>query len=82
MDNITDYIVRLLKKKGPLPADEDIGQFRFIESGHIDSLSLLNFVMDLEEHFQIELTDQDLESVDFRTVAGLATIIEKKCIKN
>lgn len=78
MDNITDYIVRLLKKKGPLPADVDIGQFRFIDSGHIDSLSLLNFVMDLEEHFQIELTDQDLESVDFRTVAGLAAIIQRK----
>jgi len=78
MVNITDYIVRLLNKKGPLPADVDIDQYRFIDSGHIDSLSLLNFVMDLEEHFQIELTDQDLESPEFRTVSGLAAMIQRK----
>lgn len=78
MNEITQYILRLLKKKGPIPADMDPEQYAFIDNGHIDSMSVLNFIMELEEHFGIELSEDDISSQEFRTVSGLASIIQRK----
>lgn len=43
---------------------------------NVDSISLLEFIMDIEEEFDIEIEDEDLESLE--TVGDLVTYIEKQ----
>lgn len=42
---------------------------------NVDSISLLEFIMDIEEEFDIEIEDEDLESLE--TVGDLISYIEK-----
>ena len=50
----------------------------FIKEGIVDSLSLLRFVLDLEKAFAIELSNEEIASLEFRTFAGVCAIIERK----
>jgi acyl carrier protein len=40
-----------------------------------DSLTLVEFVFAIEDHFSISITDDDANSVD--TLAGLAAVVDK-----
>ena len=42
---------------------------------NVDSISLLEFIMDIEEECDIEIEDEDLESLE--TVGDLVSYIEK-----
>lgn len=52
--------------------------YRYLDAGHIDSLSIINFIVDLEEEFGVSLAPEDTQSDEFRTIGGLATLIESK----
>ena len=75
---ITSYIISLLEKKQAIPVCIDINSFRFMESGHIDSLGVMKFIVQLEEKFGIVISDEDMLSDDFRTVGGLSKLIAEK----
>jgi len=52
--------------RGKLSPDDD-----FFKAAGIDSLQPLDFLTKLENHFQVELPDYELQGVsDFRTLAG------------
>jgi acyl carrier protein len=70
-------ICKLLQRRGPLP--EAIDDYRYLDAGHISSIALMEFVLELEMHFNIELSPLDLQSDEFRTIAGLAKIVQQKC---
>jgi acyl carrier protein len=52
--------------------------FDYIRAGIVDSLGLLEWVLELEDEFKVELSDDDVASVEFRTVDGLTNLIERK----
>ena len=66
-------IADMLMQRGFTLKDGD-----YIKAGVIDSLSLLSWVLDLEDVFNIELTDDEISSDGFRTVKGLTKLIEEK----
>ncbi|WP_338763641.1 acyl carrier protein [Massilia sp. METH4] len=74
---IRQRILALLQRKGGLPPgftdDTD-----YIDEGIVDSLAIVKFIVDLEKAFDIELTDEDIESPAFRTVAGLTALVGGK----
>lgn len=76
-DSIRDFILKTIEKKSRLPVNENIDQFNYIDSGHIDSIGLIKFVLDLENEFGIDIAPEDMESEEFRTIGGLAALIEK-----
>jgi acyl carrier protein len=79
MENeIQNYITAQLVKKKPIPENVNIGDFNFIESGHINSLSTMKFIITLEDKFNVELTGDDIASNNFKTVNGLTNIIFNK----
>lgn len=79
MDNdIREYIVKEIKKKGPIPENVNIDDMDYIAGGYIDSIAMMRFVVLLEEKFGIEFSEEEITSQEFRTVRGLANIIEKK----
>jgi acyl carrier protein len=79
-DNIQKKIINLLERNDPIPGDmiSDKMSYRYLDAGHIDSLSIINFIIELEEIFNITLTPEDTQSDDFRFISGLATMIDNK----
>ena len=75
--NIREFILQALEKSGPIPTS-DVSSFDFIGSGHIDSLSVMKFILAIEAEYDIHFADNELLSDQFKTVSGLAELIEKK----
>jgi D-alanine--poly(phosphoribitol) ligase subunit 2 len=72
---IKRFIIALLEKKQRLPECEDIGSYRYLDAGHIDSLGIMNFILQLEDKFEVEISDDDMLSELFQTVDGLTKIV-------
>ncbi|TBW56651.1 hypothetical protein EZI54_08335 [Marinobacter halodurans] len=75
---VVGTIAGALEKRGPLPQEGDLEDYEYLSAGHVDSLSLLGFIAELEEHFDIEFEDEDFEREAFQTVGGLADLIREK----
>lgn len=77
IEQIKQFIIEQLEVYGPIETN-DLDSFNFIDSGHIDSLGIMKFMIALEAEFDIKFTDEELLSEDFRTVFGLTKIINQK----
>ena len=79
-ENITKKIINMLERNDPVPGDttSDKLSYRYLDAGHIDSLSIINFIIEIEEIFKITLSPEDTQSDDFRFISGLATMIDNK----
>ncbi len=77
-DTISSFVIQLIEKKGKLPGDIDRASFNYIDSGYVDSIGIIKFVLEIEAKFGIEISESDIESPEFRTVGGLVSIIQKK----
>tara|TARA_B100001105_G_scaffold249006_1_gene235412 strand:- start:193 stop:453 length:261 start_codon:yes stop_codon:yes gene_type:complete len=80
MKNTLTVLVDLLLERAELPDSKqsEYLTFRFLDAGIIDSFNLMQFIMEIEEEFDIELTPDDTQSEEFRTLGGLALIIDSK----
>lgn len=74
---IRDFIVKTIEKKSTVPAGIDIDALNYIDDGYVDSIAIIKFVLDIENEFQIEITPEEMESDEFRTIGGLITLIER-----
>lgn len=79
--DIKGYVLSILQKKYSLDQSVDLESFNYVESGYVDSLGLLQFIVELEDKFSIEFTDDEMTSPEFHTVGGIVKIIEDK-VKN
>ena len=77
---IYDEIVSLLEKRGPVQgnSDQEICNYRYLDAGHVDSLKIMQFILEIEESFDISLSAEDTQSDEFRTVGGVITLVERK----
>ena len=78
MNEISEKVLELLQKKYTIKDVENIEEFNFIESGYVDSIGLVKFIVELEELFDIEFTDDEMIDPSFKTVGGLTRIIQGK----
>ncbi len=78
--NTAETIFSILERKGGVPGasiDEKLA-YRFLDKGHIDSLGIMGFIMEIEEIFDIELSPEDTQSEEFRCIGGLVNLINQK----
>ena len=52
--------------------------YRFLEVAHIDSFGLNEFIMEIEDQFNIVLSPEDNQSEEFRSVGGLVQLIKNR----
>lgn len=78
MESIQEFVLELIEKDSRLPEGADIESFNYVDTGYIDSIGVIQFVVDIESRFEIEISDTDLESAEFRTVGGIVSIINRK----
>lgn len=71
-------MLRLIEKKGRLPEEVDPDSFNYFDSGYVDSLGIIKFMVEIEHFYGIEISDSDMESAEFKTVGGLVSIVSRK----
>ena len=78
MEEIKEFIVDYIQREYTLPADMDVMELNYIESGYIDSLGFVQFVALIEEEFDIVFSDEELDSPDMKVVGKLVALIGRK----
>ena len=56
---------------------EEFLNYRYLDN-HLDSFGIIQFIMAIENEFEITLLPEDTESEEFRTIQGLIKIIKSK----
>jgi acyl carrier protein len=70
LQNTTEQILQLAARQFKVPREKLSPEDDFFKKLGINSLQALDLLTRLEEHFQIELPDYELQGVsDFRTLA-------------
>jgi len=76
-DSIVNKIIDLLEKRGPVYLNED-QDYQYMDAGHVDSVSVIQFILELEEAFNITLDPQETASEEFKSLKGLVRLIKTK----
>jgi acyl carrier protein len=70
LQNTTDEVLRLAAEHFKVPREQLNADDDFFKTLGINSLQTLDLLTRIEQHFQIELPDYELQGVsDFRTLA-------------
>ena len=75
---IREFVVKVIQKKTRLPVECDIDAFNYIDSGHVDSMAIIRFILELESEFKIDIAPEEIESAEFKSIGGLVKIIQSK----
>lgn len=78
MSKVQEFIVDYLQREYDLPDGVDLDTFDFVETGYVDSMGMVQFIVLLEDEFGIAFTDEELAGQEFRTVGGLTRTVERK----
>ncbi len=77
-DKIKNFLINYIEKKGELPKNINLDEFNYIDSGYIDSMGIIKFTVAIEKEFDIEISEEEIISKNFKTIGGLCSIIEEK----
>ena len=73
-----EYILDELQREYSFKEGSNVDEIDFLEEGYMDSIGLLQFIVQLEDEFNIHFTDDELASKEFKTVGRLIAMVEKK----
>lgn len=79
---ISDFIIGILQKKYTIGKDVDIETLNYVESGYVDSLGIIQFVVEIEDEFGIEFSDAELADPSFKIVGELIKLVERKVMNH
>ncbi len=77
-NDVIKYIITLLERKKPIEKNFPIEKLKYMETGYIDSLGFMKFIIEIEEKYQIEFSEDEIIEEKFASVGGLAEIILQK----
>ena len=75
---VSAQIVELLSQASGESLGSTDGGHKFVTSGELDSFSLLIFITDVEEQFQIAFSADELTNESMQTIAGLSELVVEK----
>ena len=80
MRNIQQFLKKWLVERaasqgisGPIDLDTD-----FIQQGIVDSMGIMEMVLELENQFEFRFTETDFQLREFCTIEGLSKIITRR----
>tara|TARA_B100001063_G_C16267964_1_gene313107 strand:- start:221 stop:472 length:252 start_codon:yes stop_codon:yes gene_type:complete len=79
--NIEKKVIQILNKRKKIKKNTNYKKYYYLDNGHIDSIEIMNFVLELEKVFKIKLNNKDIISREFRSINGLISVIHKKLNK-
>lgn len=76
---IRKAILDYLHKVNPIDLSEtDLECYQFFQNGHLDSFGVIGFILFLEDEFGVQISAEDTESLEFRTIGGVIRLIARK----
>lgn len=78
MNSIESFIIEYIQREYTVDENINILELNYVESGYVDSMGLIQFIATIEDEFQIEFSDDDLNNPDIKIVGKLAELIESK----
>ena len=78
MSEVREYVLDVLQREYSFKDDVNVDSINYIEDGYMDSLGLIQFIAELEDEFDIEFTEEEMDSNAFRVVGSLIEMIEAK----
>ena len=80
-DAIRTFVISRIEKKSKLPTGGDMDDLDYMAAGYVDSMGIIKFILEIESEFDITISDDDLESPEFRTIGGLVRLIKSRIEK-
>jgi len=74
-ETVQEVVGRLLKTRTQVELTPETD---YIAIGAVDSLSLLHFVIELENELGVEISNEEIVLPEFRTVGGLTDLMLRK----
>lgn len=74
-DELVGQIVALFAESLNIQVGESTDLF---EEGHLDSLTFVSLLVEVEERFGVSVDVGELDIEDFRTVSGIAGVIHRE----
>lgn len=75
LQTLTEYVAASILKQPNRPIAPDA---RLLSSGLIDSFSLVDLAMFIEETFGVQIADTELNEQTFDTLAELTALVEER----
>ena len=75
-DALSERVGTILRDR--LYIDVSDADTNLIETGLIDSIALVELLMALEEEFDVELADEDLDLEDFRSIFSIVGFVRQR----
>ena len=76
--SVREYILDALQKEYTFKLGVDVDAIDFVKEGYMSSLAIVQFVVELEDEFGIEFSDEKLSTPEFRVVGKLIALVERK----
>ena len=75
---VEEYILDTLQREYSFKEGVDLDALDYVAEGYMDSLGLVQFIVELESEFNISFSDEELSSSDFKIVGKLIKMVERK----
>jgi acyl carrier protein len=82
MTDIREYLLEAIQEKSHIAPDVDVDALDYTAEGYVDSLGMVKFVVDIEQKFGIEFTDEELSRPEFRVFGPLVRLVRDKVARN
>ena len=78
MADIKNTVIAFFQAKGEIPGKTETERLAcaYLEVPLIDSMGIMEMIMEFEEKWQIRFSPQHMQSPAFRTIGGLVELIE------
>ncbi|MDH4187791.1 MAG: phosphopantetheine-binding protein [Nitrospira sp.] len=77
MTDPANWLLDWFRQKGPVPGGTVEEQLRvnYFEAKLIDSLTVINLILEIEKRFGIQFSPEDFQDRRFATIGGLSELI-------
>ena len=77
--DIKETVLAFFRSKGQIPGDNESEQLacRYLDVDLLDSMGVVEMVMELERIFGLSFTSEAMQSERFQTIGGLIGVVEE-----
>lgn len=73
-----EFILNFLEERGIDTSENDFENVNFIESGYVDSFSIMSLMMEIEGQFQYKISPEQISNSKYQSVNGLVNLLKKE----
>jgi len=72
-------VIAAITSRGEIPGESEPERLacEYLDEGVLDSMGMVELVLELERLYGIHFEPEDMQSEEFRTIGGLVAIVER-----